>query len=58
MDEITKVRLLNILEDIYQTSMEVTTASTVADQEYLLSRIETFAAKGKELVELIEIIGD
>jgi hypothetical protein len=52
MDEITKARLLSIFEDIYQTSMEVTTASSIADQEYLLSRIETFALKGKELVEI------
>lgn len=52
MDEITKARLIAIFEDIYQTSLEVSTVSALADQDYLLSRIETFAQKGKEILEM------
>jgi hypothetical protein len=52
MDETTKNKLLAIFDDIYQTSLEVSTAGTQADLEYLLSRIETFAKKGKGLVEI------
>lgn len=52
MDEITKARLISIFEDIYNTSLEVNTVSAQADIEYLLSRIENFAKKGKHLVEI------
>lgn len=52
MDEVTKNRLIAIFDDIYKTSLEVNTVSAQADIEYLLSRIESFAKKGKHLVEI------